>query len=143
MSFTYEYPRAAITTDSVVFLNESHAAWILLIKRKNPPFKGKWALPGGFLEMDETLPECANRELREETGLSGIELRQFRAFDRPDRDPRHRTISVVFVGFCHNPNIHIKAADDASEVRWFNIDELPPLAFDHDEVIEQARNNYL
>jgi 8-oxo-dGTP diphosphatase len=137
MSYTYEHPRPALTVDIVLFANIIDALSILLIQRKHPPFKGMWALPGGFVDMDETLEQAAIRELEEETGVSGAALEQFYVFDAIDRDPRQRIISVVFVSVV-NAEPGIKAGDDASEAKWFNILELPNLAFDHAEIIKKA-----
>ena len=137
MSHTYEYPRPALTVDIVLFSKEVETLSILLIQRKNPPFEEMWALPGGFVDMDETLEHAAKRELEEETGISGVKLEQFYVFDTIDRDPRCRTISVVLTGLL-NSELSIKAGDDAGEAKWFKVDELPNLAFDHSEIIEKA-----
>lgn len=135
-TFTYEYPRPVVTVDIIVFRNDM--CEVLLIRRKNEPFKGKWALPGGFMDMNETLEEAAIRELEEETGLQGIELKQLHAFSAVDRDPRHRTISVAFYGRLTDNNQSVKAGSDAGEAAWFKTDALPPLAFDHDKIFETA-----
>jgi 8-oxo-dGTP diphosphatase len=111
---------------------------VLLIKRLHPPFEGKWALPGGFMDMDETLEAAAVRELEEETGLSGIELKQLHAFSALDRDPRHRTVSVAFYGVLENEQTLARAGSDAKEAEWFNLNDLPPLAFDHDKILKTA-----
>jgi 8-oxo-dGTP diphosphatase len=111
---------------------------LLLIKRKNPPFEGKWALPGGFVEIDETLEEAAKRELKEETGISNIDLKQLHTFGAIDRDPRGRNISVVYYGLLDGEKISIKADSDACEVKWFPIEKLPELAFDHIDIIDFA-----
>ena len=105
-----------------------------MIKRGNYPFEGLWALPGGFLEMDEDLPECARRELKEETGLSVDTLTQFRTYGKPGRDPRGRTITVIYYGFAENENV--SGGDDAAEAAWFPLQDLPQLAFDHREIID-------
>lgn len=138
MSYTYEYPRPAVTTDAVVFkLTEEENLHILLIQRKNEPFKGQWALPGGFVDMEETLEQCAARELEEETGIKSIKLYPLGAFSEPDRDPRHRTISFAYWGFCKkNPKIMPKS--DAMNVGWFDLNHLPGLAFDHEKIIKKA-----
>jgi len=109
----------------------------LLIQRGRPPYKGGWALPGGFMDMDETLEEAIARELKEETSLSEMKLQQLMAFSAPDRDPRGRTISVVFWGIMKNAR-KIKAGDDAQNAKWFDLKDLPALAFDHKEIIETA-----
>lgn len=129
-----------VTVDAVVFLKSNDEPLkVLLIKRKNDPFKGSYALPGGFPEMDELLVDAANRELYEETGLKDIEVKQLFAFDAIDRDPRDRNISITFVGFTNLSNCKLKAGDDASKAQWFAIDNLPPLAFDHESIISKAK----
>lgn len=111
---------------------------ILLILRKNPPFQGMWALPGGFMEIDETLEETASRELEEETGLKNIELKQLHTFSQVDRDPRTRVVTVVFYGIVSKENSEAKGGDDAEEAGWFDINDLPPLGFDHRRIVEQV-----
>ncbi len=133
MSYTYDYPRALVTVDAIIIDNATKSK-ILLIKRGNEPYKNFWALPGGFIEMDETLEESVNRETEEETSLIGIEFIQFKAFGNPGRDPRDRNIVVVFYGYCDNPEF-AKAGDDAKELKWFDINNLPDLAFDHEIII--------
>jgi len=133
MSYTYEYPRPAVTTDCIIIRGKDPME-ILLIERKYEPFMGCWALPGGFVEIDEGLEEGAIRELREETNLTGVALRQFRTYGKPGRDPRGRTISVVYYGFVDNAE-KAMAGDDAAKVQWFGINNLPPLAFDHAEIV--------
>jgi 8-oxo-dGTP diphosphatase len=137
MSHTYEYPRPALTVDIVLFSKEVETLSILLIQRNNPPFEGMWALPGGFVDMNETLEHAAKRELEEETGIKDVSLDQFYVFDATDRDPRCRTISVVFTGL-FNSELAIIAGDDAGEAKWYKVDELPNLAFDHSEIIKKA-----
>ena len=110
---------------------------ILLIERLNNPYAGCWALPGGFVDENEDLPDAAARELREETSLTGIALQQFGAFGRPSRDPRGHTITVAYWGICNTPE-KAAAADDAKTLRWFPLSQLPPLAFDHAEIIAKA-----
>ena len=137
MAHTYKYPRPALTVDAAIFRNTGSSYEILLIQRGNPPFKGDWALPGGFIDMDESLEEAINRELMEETDLSNIDLKQLHAFSKPGRDPRGHTITVAFWGILENNQAAI-AGDDAHTVRWYNINYLPKLAFDHDDIIEIA-----
>lgn len=132
--YSYEYPRAAMTVDSIVYVKEEGKTFLLLIQRGNEPYKNKWAFPGGFLDMDETLEQAAIRELNEETGLIVPAMKQFRAYDAIDRDPRHRTISVVFTAELDEKK-EVKGGDDAAQAKWFPIDELPELAFDHAEII--------
>lgn len=137
MSYTYTYPRQALTVDAAVFRRRSERIEVLLIQRKNPPFQGSWALPGGFVDMDETLEAAVSRELHEETGLQNIELTQMQAFSTLGRDPRGPTVSIVFLGILNN-NQKAIAGDDASKASWFLIDKLPSLGFDHDAVLEMA-----
>ena len=136
--YCYQYPRPAVTTDCLIFSRKNNTWHLLLIERAGVPYKGFWALPGGFLEMDETLEQCAHRELQEETGLTDIKLEQWRAFSDPDRDPRGRTISVVFYGFADADDRKMKAGDDARKAKWFPVNDLPHLAFDHQTVIRMA-----
>ena len=131
--------KIAITLDAVIFKDLNSSARILLIKRKKDPFKNSWALPGGFLEETEELEEGAKRELLEETGLEIEDLKQLKTYGDLNRDPRGRTISIAFIGVV-NKEVKIKAGDDAKEVNWFDLDELPDLAFDHSKIIEDAKN---
>jgi 8-oxo-dGTP diphosphatase len=126
-----------VTVDAVVFRNSVAGKQLLLIKRKNEPFKGKWALPGGFVDEGEDLPVAAKRELQEETGLVIENLQQFGAFGKPGRDPRSHTVSIAYVGFA-DENAQAIAADDADEAGWFSITALPELAFDHADIIKLA-----
>ncbi|MBT3208507.1 MAG: NUDIX hydrolase [Bacteroidetes bacterium] len=139
MSYTYEYPRPALTVDAMIFSIETKPKKILLIKRKFPPFIDSWALPGGFVDIDETLEQAVFRELLEETALKMDKLAQFHTFGDIDRDPRHRTISVVYYGFASEENSKISAQDDAVEICWFDLDFLPELAFDHSNIIQMAK----
>ena len=132
--YTYQYPRAALTVDALVYSTLKNEIFVLLIQRGNEPFKGKWALPGGFVNMDETLEEACKRELLEETGLEVEEMNQFKAFDALHRDPRHRTISVVFSAQLTNM-AEVKGADDAAVASWFPVTDLPDLAFDHQLIL--------
>lgn len=143
MSYTYKYPRPALTVDIILFLKENTNYSVLLIKRNNPPFKEKWALPGGFVDMDETLEEAAKRELFEETSIKIDNLTQFYVFDAIDRDPRHRTISVVFYQISTDLNLKPQADSDAGEAIFFSIKELPDLAFDHNEILNKAFHEIL
>ena len=137
MAYTYKYPRPALTVDAAVFRKSGTGFEILLIQRDNPPFEGGWALPGGFVDMDETLEDAIIRELQEETSLTDVALKQLHAFSTPGRDPRGHTISVVFWGI-QDSNQKATAGDDARNVKWYKIDHLPELAFDHTDVIEFA-----
>src|ERR1043165_750364 len=131
MPYTYQYPRAALTVDCVVFGFDDQELKVLLIERGLEPFKGKWALPGGFVRVDETLDDAARRELEEETGLKDVFLEQLYTFGAVDRDPRERVVSVAYYALV-KPADHITAAStDAAEARWFPVSEVPSLAFDH------------
>ena len=138
MSYTYPYARPAVTVDCVLFGRAPEGRHILLIERKNPPFAQHWALPGGFLDLGESPEDGAARELAEETGLTGIPLTQLGAFGAPDRDPREHVISIAHTATVSVADHHPVAADDAADVRWFPLDDLPPLAFDHEEIIRMA-----
>ena len=136
--YLYQWPRPMVTVDAVVFLKGKDKTKLLLIKRGKEPFKGRWVFPGGFLEMDEELADGAARELAEETNLVGVELEQMHTFGTCGRDPRGRVISVAFVGTVGPDNTAVKAGDDAAEAGWFDIDQLPELAFDHNEMAKMA-----
>lgn len=127
-----------MTVDIVLLTDVFPHPKVLLIRRKNPPFKDLWALPGGFLEMDETLEESALRELNEETNISDVELTQVGTFGHPARDPRGRVITIAYVGIINSEQQKVVAGSDAAEVAWFSTLELPQLAFDHSEIIEKA-----
>lgn len=126
-----------VTVDAVIFRKNGDRNELLLIKRKNDPFKGKWALPGGFVDEGEDLADAAKRELQEETGLVVEGLKQLGAFGKPGRDPRSHTVSVAYTGFASD-NAEAVGADDADEAKWFLISSLPELAFDHSDIIELA-----
>lgn len=138
MSYTYTYPRPAVTVDCLIFSPSGQSTWLLLIQRDKPPFEGSWALPGGFVDIDEPLETAAHRELEEETGIRDIWLQQFHTFGKPGRDPRGRTISVVYSGFMDHNSQQAMAGSDARNARWFDILHLPELAFDHHEIIHRA-----
>ncbi|HET8754140.1 MAG TPA: NUDIX hydrolase [Salinimicrobium sp.] len=127
----------SVSTDSVIFYDKQKILKLLLVRRKAEPFKGKWALPGGFVKDKEALEEAAKRELKEETGLKIDNLNQIKAFGAPGRDPRGRTITIAFWGSI-SAEENIKANDDAADAKWFRVDQLPELAFDHQEIIEAA-----
>lgn len=133
--YIYEWPRPMVAVDTAVFGLFSGKAKLLLVNRGNEPFKGKWCLPGGFLDIDEELADGAARELAEETGLTGIKLEQIHTFGRCGRDPRGRVITVTYMGIVPEGKSKVKAGDDAAKARWFDIEELPKdLAFDHNNV---------
>lgn len=136
--YMYKYPRPMVTVDAVIFAGTGKDRCIALIRRRHDPFADCWALPGGFVDMDEPLEAAAARELREETGLEGIGLTQFHTFGDPGRDPRGRSISVAYYGFLPAP-APLRAADDAADARWFPEEDLPPLAFDHDRIVALAQ----
>lgn len=136
--YTYGHARPALTTDAAVFRQEGGALQVLLIRRGNEPFRGRWALPGGFVDVGERLEDAARRELEEETGLTGVALQQLGAFGDPDRDPREHTVSVVYYGVLAGAAPPVRGADDAVEARWFPLHRLPPLAFDHDVIVPRA-----
>lgn len=140
MAYTYDYPRPALTVDNLIFSFEDKQLRILLIQRARPPFKGEWALPGGFVEINESLEDAARRELREETGVTKAFIKQLQTFGNVDRDPRGRVISVAYYALVKPDVVDVKAATDANAVAWFSVYELPELAFDHVEMIEFALN---
>ncbi|MBQ7689571.1 MAG: NUDIX hydrolase [Muribaculaceae bacterium] len=134
--YTYHHPHPAVTTDCVVFGFDGVRLNVLLIERGGEPYKGSWAFPGGFLEIDEDAPDGARRELEEETGLRVTCVEQLGAFTRPDRDPRERVISIAFFTLMHT--CEVTGGDDATRAEWFPINKLPELAFDHQQIFEQA-----
>ena len=136
-AYCYDYPRPAMTTDIAV-LRLDEVPEILLIQRLDPPFKDLWALPGGFMEMEETLEETARRELMEETGIRAGELIRFDTYDKPERDPRGRTITQVFVMIWKTDMGIPEAGSDASEIQWFGLHQLPELAFDHKKIVSDV-----
>lgn len=139
--YSYKYPHPAITTDSVVFGFDGQTLHILLIERGIEPFKGLWALPGGFMRIDESAEQCAKRELKEETGVDEVYLEQFHTFSEVNRDPRERVVTVAFFALVRKSDYRLIAGDDAVNAQWFEIDELPPLAFDHQMIINTARQH--
>lgn len=136
MAYTYKYPRPAVTADCVV-ISKGAEPKVLLIERGSDPYKGCWAFPGGFLNMDETTEQCAVRELEEETGMKILELQQIGAYSKVDRDPRGRTITVAYLAVIDSP-CEVIGQDDAAKAQWFPIDALPKLAFDHDDIMRDA-----
>lgn len=138
-AYCYRYPHAAITADCVIFGYDGRRLHILLIQRALKPYQGHWALPGGFMHIDETIEATAMRELYEETGLAGVYLEQFRVYSKVDRDPRERVVTVAFIALVRPSNYELVAGDDADNARWFALNALPPLAFDHEEIVSEAR----
>lgn len=150
MPFTYEYPRPAVTVDVAVFARQGKEKElrVLLIVRKHAPFEGRWALPGGFVDENESLEAAAHRELEEETGLTGLSLRQVAAFGDPGRDPRGHTVSIAFVTTADEATAKVRAGDDAASAEWHPWSALDlgqacggkvPLAFDHAKVLLAAK----
>ena len=138
MNYTYKYPRPAVTADCVVITEEPEPK-LLLIQRGTDPYKGSWAFPGGFMNMDETAEQCAIRELEEETGLQLNEVLQIGAYSKVDRDPRGRTVTIAFLIMVDKP-IDVKGKDDAAKAQWFKFPEIPELAFDHKSILKDAIN---
>jgi len=136
--YSYEYPHPAVTVDIVIFTIRDDQLKLLLIRRAGDPYQGKWALPGGFVALDEDLEQAARRELEEETGVSGVYLEQLYTFGQPDRDPRERVITVAYYALIPSDKLQLRAATDAEAVGWFGMDELPELAFDHPEIVAMA-----
>ena len=135
-TYTYDYPRPAVTTDCVIFGYDGKELKVLLIERGIEPFKGCWAFPGGFLNMDEDALAGARRELKEETGLEDAFIEQFHTFSEPGRDPRGRVITIAHYALVKIQEV--EGGDDAAQARWFSIGEVPPLAFDHDRILRMA-----
>ena len=134
--YCYKYPHPAVTTDCVIFGFDGERLQVLLVERGIEPFKGRWAFPGGFLKMDETAEEGALRELKEETGPEGAYMEQFHTFSAPERDPRERVITIAYYALVKIQEV--KGGDDAASARWFPLDEIPSLAFDHDYILRMA-----
>lgn len=142
MPYTYEYPRAALAVDCVVLGLGDGDLKVLLVQRGRPPFEGQWALPGGFVGLDETLEEAAGRELEEETGVSSVSLEQLHTFGALERDPRERVVSVAYYASVNPAEHPLRAGTDAREVAWFPVHEVPTLAFDHAEILVAALERY-
>lgn len=140
MTYTYKYPRPAVTADCVVITKEEQPK-VLLIQRGADPYKGYWAFPGGFMNMDETTEQCAIRELEEETGLRVSNVHQIGAYSKVDRDPRGRTITVAYLAIIDEP-VQVTGQDDAANAEWFPLSALPELAFDHAEIMRDAVRIY-
>ncbi|MCA9020775.1 MAG: NUDIX hydrolase [Planctomycetaceae bacterium] len=138
MKYSYEYPRAALTVDCVVFGLDEADLQVLLIQRDLPPFEGDWALPGGFVRLEESLEEAARRELQEETGIENVFLEQLYTIGTVDRDPRERVVTVAYYALVNLSDHRIQAATDARNAAWFAVDDVPALAFDHPEILEMA-----
>ena len=135
--YCYDYPHPAVTVDLVIIAGNENDREILLIKRKHEPYEGMWALPGGFVDENEDLIDAAMRELKEETGIDNVALEQIGAFGKPGRDPRGHTVDVAYLAQI-NSIVEVNAGDDAADAKWFLVDNLPKLAFDHEIIIEKA-----
>ena len=140
MAYTYKYPRPAVTADCIVITREAEPQ-VLLIQRGFDPYKGCWAFPGGFMNMDETTEQCAIRELEEETGLKVATIHQIGAYSKVDRDPRGRTITVAYLAIVDKP-LAVTGQDDAAKAEWFPLSALPELAFDHADIMQDAVKAY-
>ena len=140
MAYTYKYPRPAVTADCIVITKEAEPK-VLLIERGDEPFKGCWAFPGGFMNMDETTEQCAIRELEEETGLEVNEVHQIGAYSKVDRDPRGRTVTVAYLAII-DALMDVSGQDDAAKAHWFPLSALPELAFDHEDIMHDAVKKY-
>ena len=138
MSYKYEYARPALTVDCVVFGLDEEGLKVLLIERGLAPFRGNWALPGGFVHVDESIDDAALRELQEETGLKKVFLEQLFTFGSLGRDPRERVVTVAYYALVQLSNHQVQAATDAREALWFAVDDLPKLAFDHNQILDMA-----
>lgn len=138
MAYTYRYPHPAVTTDIVIFTIRQDVLKVLLIKRALPPHKNEWALPGGFIKLEESLEEGARRELEEETGVKNVFLEQLYTFGEPKRDPRERVITVAYYALVPSDRFEVRAGSDAEGVSWFGMKELPYLAFDHKRILKMA-----
>ena len=139
MSYTYDHPRPAVTVDAVIYNLQEESLFVLLVKREQEPFKEFWALPGGFMDIDETPEESVQRELEEETGIRTEGFVQIGAFGALGRDPRHRTVSIAYLSIFTGELPAVKGADDASDARWFPLHDLPDsLAFDHMDILKKA-----
>ena len=140
MAYTYKYPRPAVTADCIVITKEADPK-VLLLQRGSEPFKGGWAVPGGFMNMDETTEQCAIRELEEETGLRVSNLRQIGAYSKVDRDLRGRIVTVAYLAIVDEP-IAVSGQDDAAKAEWWPMSDLPHLAFDHYDILQDAIRKY-
>ena len=137
MAYTYDHPHFALTVDAVIFSKSDIGLNVLLIRRSKEPFKDCWALPGGYVNIEETIDNAVNRELEEETNISNVSLKKIDVFDAIDRDPRERTVSVAYYGFINGSNMPVKAGDDAKDAKWFSVKNLPELAFDHSIILKK------
>jgi 8-oxo-dGTP diphosphatase len=147
MPYTYEYPRPTVTVDALLLRAVDQHLQILLIERRREPFVGHWAFPGGFMEIDEPAATAVLRELSEETGITpaalgdGVSLMPLMTASRPGRDPRARCVTLVFSALLRGDQLHPAGADDAAAAAWFDLDRIPPMAFDHSEILDYARGH--
>ncbi|SHI41235.1 8-oxo-dGTP diphosphatase [Rubritalea squalenifaciens DSM 18772] len=139
MPVSYEYERPALTVDCVLFGLDEEGLKVLLIRRGMEPYQGKWALPGGFVRVGEALRNAAERELEEEAGVKNVFLEQLYTFGDPGRDPREHVVSVAYYALVNLEDHEVVADTDASDAGWFALDDLPGLAFDHEEILEVAK----
>ena len=137
MAYTYDHPHFALTVDAVIFSKSDKGLNVLLIRRANEPFKDYWAFPGGYVHIEETIDNAVHREVEEETNIANVSLNRFDVFDAIDRDPRERTVSVAYYGFINDSNKPVKAGDDAKDAKWFSVNNLPELAFDHSIIFKK------
>ena len=137
MDYTYNYPHFALTVDAVIFSKSDEGLDVLLIRRAHEPFKDRWAFAGGYVNIDEVIDNAVYRELEEETNISNVLLKRFDIFDAIDRDPRDRSVTVVYYGFFNGSKVLIKAGDDAKDAKWFPVNKLPELAFDHSAILKK------
>ena len=133
-----KYEKPSVTVDIVIFTIQANELKVLLVKRAIEPFKGRWAIPGGFVKIDESLEEAAKRELSEETGVKDVYLEQLYSFGEPKRDPRGRVITVAYMALINSDKIKLKATTDVSDAQWFSISKLPSLAFDHQKILDYS-----
>ncbi|MBC7388275.1 MAG: NUDIX hydrolase [Opitutaceae bacterium] len=141
--YTYDYPRPALGTDMLLFSRQQEKIYILLIERGHSPFEGFWAFPGGFVEEGESCEQAVLRELKEETGLEHSELFQIGTFSEPQRDPRGWIVTVAFAAWINMQKTKPVAGDDAKNVKWFSLNEIPPLAFDHAIILKKAISDFV
>jgi 8-oxo-dGTP diphosphatase len=140
MPYSYEFERPNLAVDCVVFGLDQEDLKVILIQRNLAPYQGKWAIPGGFVHIDESLEDAASRELREETGIEDVFLEQLYTFGEVDRDPRGRVVSVAYYALVNLRDHKIKATTDARDAAWFSVDDIPTLPFDHNKIVEVALN---
>jgi len=134
----HKFKKPSVTTDIIIFTIQDDNLKILLVKRDIRPFKNQWALPGGFVRINESLEQTAKRELEEETGVKDVYLEQLYTFGNPKRDPRGRIISIAYIALINSENIKLKATTDVSDAQWFSIEKIPELAFDHNKILDYS-----